>query len=165
MPFCPQHWDVYCELRRERLPGLDLLGAVAVPEMVFDRDGIEEVPDVRAAIRGGQPVPQFFNESTKGYTARRKLVVEMYGGRCVCCGEDDPMLLDLDHVYGRGNLDRGLGIDVLQDAIERFREGKYRLLCAYCHRTISRRGRCEPRTQHVTHAGANRERPAARGAR
>jgi hypothetical protein len=33
----------------------------------------------------------------------RKAVLEMYGGKCVCCGEDHIEFLCLDHIAGGGN--------------------------------------------------------------
>lgn len=30
----------------------------------------------------------------------RAAVLEAYGGRCSCCGEDEPLLMTVDHVYG-----------------------------------------------------------------
>ena len=36
----------------------------------------------------------------------RKLVIENYGGRCRCCGEDEYKFLSLDHVNNDGNKHR-----------------------------------------------------------
>ena len=35
----------------------------------------------------------------------KKLIIEGYGGRCVCCGVDAPVLLCIDHVEGGGRKD------------------------------------------------------------
>jgi len=39
---------------------------------------------------------------TKWRAALRKQVFDHYGQRCVCCGEDNPAFLSLDHVNGDG---------------------------------------------------------------
>jgi len=155
MPFCPEHWGVYCMLRRERLP---LLGSLGEVEVLTEAVEVKEGAPVKATVTGHKQIPSWFGD--RAHTARRSFVVEMYGGRCVCCGEEDPVQLDLDHVAGRGGTDREIGIDVLQDAVERFAQGKYRLLCAYCHRNVTRRGRCEPRERvRGQHVGAHRAKP------
>jgi len=33
---------------------------------------------------------------------RRKVVIETYGGRCVCCGESEPLFLSIDHINEDG---------------------------------------------------------------
>lgn len=38
---------------------------------------------------------------------RRDLAVSLLGGRCVCCGEDNPMFLQFDHINNDGARDRG----------------------------------------------------------
>jgi hypothetical protein len=37
---------------------------------------------------------------------RRAKAIEAYGGRCVCCGESEPVFLALDHVKGDGKAHR-----------------------------------------------------------
>lgn len=35
--------------------------------------------------------------------ARKKRVLEHYGGKCMCCEEAEPIFLAMDHIYGGGN--------------------------------------------------------------
>ena len=46
-------------------------------------------------------------ERMRGYTRRlRKEAVKVLGGKCVVCGEDDPDVLQIDHIYGGGTEER-----------------------------------------------------------
>lgn len=36
----------------------------------------------------------------------RKTALALYGGKCACCGEVEPMFLSFDHIEGRGKQDR-----------------------------------------------------------
>jgi hypothetical protein len=46
---------------------------------------------------------EFVNAKQKQYRNElRNQVLNAYGGVCVCCGENNPAFLTIDHVYGRG---------------------------------------------------------------
>lgn len=34
---------------------------------------------------------------------RRKRILDHYGGKCICCGETEPIFLSIDHIDGGGN--------------------------------------------------------------
>ena len=36
----------------------------------------------------------------------RDLCIQHYGSMCICCGENNPMFLSLDHIDGGGNIHR-----------------------------------------------------------
>lgn len=40
------------------------------------------------------------------YKGNRRAVLKMYGGKCACCGEIEPLFLDVDHVHGGGTQHR-----------------------------------------------------------
>ena len=40
------------------------------------------------------------------YKGNRLKVLLMYGGKCACCGETEPLFLDIDHVEGGGTQHR-----------------------------------------------------------
>ena len=47
--------------------------------------------------------------SLRGKRRARKLrlkIVSVYGGKCVCCGEDEPYFLTIDHINGGGKVHR-----------------------------------------------------------
>lgn len=71
----------------------------------------------------------------KDYRIRiRKTVIEMYGGKCVRCGESDYRCLQLDHIHGGGIKElRSYGgtISVYLKALKH--PEKYQLLCANCN--------------------------------
>lgn len=63
----------------------------------------------------------------------RKQALDALGGKCVRCGEDDPIVLHLDHIAGDGGADKRK-----RSSWERLRAvpnevDRYQLLCANCH--------------------------------
>jgi hypothetical protein len=68
----------------------------------------------------------------------KKMVIEAYGGRCVCCGEDNPIFLSMDHIDNDGNKHRaegvGCGNKFYQWLIRNnFPKDNYQLLCFNCN--------------------------------
>ena len=69
------------------------------------------------------------------YTQRRKAQIHnLLGGKCKHCGEKDPRVLQIDHVYGDGAQERREGLTRMQlyRSIERETK-RYQLLCANCN--------------------------------
>lgn len=68
----------------------------------------------------------------------RRQAIAILGGRCVRCGIDDPIVLDIDHKHGGGNIRRKLG-EHHRMLERRIIAGTadladYQILCANCHR-------------------------------
>jgi hypothetical protein len=69
----------------------------------------------------------------------RKRVVQKYGGRCVCCGESNSLLLNIDHVNGDGKYERAFdkGGNIYSGFLSRLdREpvsSRYQILCFNCN--------------------------------
>jgi hypothetical protein len=76
---------------------------------------------------------------------RRETVLEHYGGRCACCGEDSYEFLALDHANGGGEQHRaevGQGSNMIAWIIDNdFPEG-FRILCHNCNQAIGYYGAC-----------------------
>ena len=81
--------------------------------------------------------PQF--EKARRVKIRKKLketLLEMYGRRCVCCGENEEEFLCLDHVNGGGARHRKVASmdSIYRQAIKETPEsGNYRILCFNCN--------------------------------
>lgn len=65
-------------------------------------------------------------------------VIAEYGGRCVCCGESEPMFLTIDHIYGGGASHRreiGGGSNTLYKFLKRnnYPKDDFQLLCFNCN--------------------------------
>lgn len=63
----------------------------------YNRRWREANPDKVAAWR-----PKAAKRTREAYRLKRLEVMEAYGGKCVCCSEDEPVFLTLDHEHGRG---------------------------------------------------------------
>jgi hypothetical protein len=66
----------------------------------------------------------------------REQVIEAYGGGCAICGEQDPELLQLDHVRGYGSRERKTvrGRRFYRQLIRQGYATSIQLLCVSCHR-------------------------------
>lgn len=67
---------------------------------------------------------------------KRQQVLDAYGGKCVCCNENNPAFLAIDHINNDGSLDRNKGIRSQQLIIKIIRENfpdKYQILCHNCN--------------------------------
>lgn len=72
------------------------------------------------------------------YRARlRAEMLAAYGGACKCCGERQPLFLQLDHINNDGHLDRKVHRTSNKLIAHLKREGwpqdRYQLLCANCN--------------------------------
>lgn len=83
----------------------------------------------------------------------RERAFQGYGGRCVCCGEDDINTLELDHVNNDGSSHRkelgGAGASTYAWAIDNGFPDRLQLLCGSCHRAKTRLGDCSYRQSIV----------------
>lgn len=81
---------------------------------------------------------EYSRRGAKAYRDRlRKLVIDAYGGKCVCCGETIFAFLVLDHVNGGGTAERrthgGRSIQAYRDARNRGYPPDYQVLCHNCN--------------------------------
>lgn len=66
----------------------------------------------------------------------RKIVIETYGYRCVCCGLSEYELFDMDHINNDGYIERRTGKEMMKWIIDQgFPRDKYQILCKNCNRT------------------------------
>ncbi len=107
--------------------------------------GITRTPEVRA------------REIARNISYRLQ-AIELYGGKCDCCGEQRKGILTFDHIngYKKGDKGRG-GIHLVHSVLKEYTtsgypNGKYRLLCWNCNTSISRYGYCphKPRPIELT---------------
>lgn len=76
--------------------------------------------------------------------ALRAEMLAAYGGACACCGESEPIFLDLDHVDNDGAAHRrevGNNTQVmLQLKRDGWPRGRFQLLCCNCNQGKARNG-------------------------
>ena len=76
----------------------------------------------------------------------RRQIIKVYGGKCKCCGEKNAEFLSLDHIKGKGKLDRARcsksPSGFLRYVIKKKYPKKYRLLCHNCNLSIGFYGYC-----------------------
>jgi hypothetical protein len=84
----------------------------------------------------------------------RRQFLEMYGNRCMCCGETDRILLTLDHVKNDGKHERSEGGSKqrlsYKRATQRYDPERYQILCYNCNIGKARNnGVCPHKTRKV----------------
>lgn len=81
----------------------------------------------------------------------KKEMIEAYGGKCVCCGELEPIFLQLDHIYNDGNIERRKCGNHLVEWQNLKNNGwpkeRHQLLCANCNYGKLRNGGICPHQQ------------------
>jgi hypothetical protein len=73
----------------------------------------------------------------------REQILAAYGNACECCGETEPLFLEIDHVNGDGQQHRskvGSVTASYRDIVWREFPTDYRLLCANCNHGRYRNG-------------------------
>jgi hypothetical protein len=86
--------------------------------------------------------------ASKKYSARlREQVLQAYGGKCACCGENNHVFLAIDHVYGGGTKELTAGNSTnlyrrLRDL--GFPKDDYQCLCHNCNWAKHITGGCCP---------------------
>lgn len=82
----------------------------------------------------------------------RKEMIDAYGGKCTCCGESEPIFLQLDHINNDGNVERrkhGNHVVEWQELKKRnWPKENHQLLCANCnHGKRMNNGICPHKTK------------------
>lgn len=82
------------------------------------------------------------------YHARLRLeMLNAFGRKCSCCGEEHPFLLTLEHVLGR---DKGRPLNTYREILRAKRSGwdrsKYQCLCMSCNFAKGKYGQCPHRS-------------------
>ena len=82
------------------------------------------------------------NESTRIWQKAhirklRKEMIEAYGGKCCCCGETEPIFMQLDHINNDGSIERRRYGNHVVEWQELKKTGwpknRHQLLCANCN--------------------------------
>ncbi len=74
----------------------------------------------------------------KKQAENRAKIYEAYGGKCACCGEDNPKFLTVDHVESNGHAERKSGrytngSQFYNSIVKRNFPSDYQLLCYNCN--------------------------------
>src|SRR3954454_8102912 len=82
----------------------------------------------------GAPRRGYITQS-KYRTSLREAILELYGNKCICCGQTNKKYLELDHINNDGNLHRRNGSSAYyRDILTKGSKHPIQLLCANCHR-------------------------------
>ena len=89
---------------------------------------------------------KYLDKVKKRWEERKAEAIKQMGGKCLCCGESNPIFLCLDHIKGNGRRDyqkAGGPHGVWKRAIaEGLPPDKYRLLCWNCNAALGMYGYC-----------------------
>lgn len=69
----------------------------------------------------------------RAWAKLRNQAIEFLGGCCTDCGNDDPLVLQLDHKHGDGWRDRGVDHHRDGPAVAMSEPERFELRCANCH--------------------------------
>jgi hypothetical protein len=101
--------------------------------------------------------PEKFKYSRKNYPKhkeskldyQRKLTkrykqefLDMYGGRCSCCGQTLPDFLTIEHKLGQEKSTRRTGLVAYRDSVKEYRPDLYEILCWNCNCAKGKLGYC-----------------------
>ena len=76
------------------------------------------------------------------YHRLRATLISGYGSKCACCGETQPLFLEIDHVNGGGSKDfkENYSATVYRRIVKEGFPTEYQLLCANCNKGRFRNG-------------------------
>ncbi len=80
--------------------------------------------------------------SRRSYRRARNLFIEMYGGKCICCGESIVEFLSLHHVKGQIGKKKQSARAAYSEASKKYSPEKFEILCHNCNQAIGYSGYC-----------------------
>lgn len=90
----------------------------------------------------------------------RKKFIDMYGGKCDCCGIEDIDVLSMEHINRDGAQARRERTSMTEYrlAIKTYQPEKYKILCRNCNSGGHINGDCPHKTSLITDSHARRQR-------
>lgn len=82
------------------------------------------------------------------YLNKRSAFLEMYGGKCVCCGESIAEFLTIEHKLGQKGKKRESAYKAYSNATEDYNPDIYEILCYNCNCAKGKLGYC-PHTKSL----------------
>lgn len=118
-----------------------------VPEEVRRDNAVRAAEWNRANLERRREISR---DSARRYRARiRAQVLEAYGGKCACCGDENEVFLTIDHINGDGaEHRRALGGRTRANRVylwlidHGFPQEGFRILCRNCQEAYYRLGTC-----------------------
>lgn len=80
--------------------------------------------------------------NAKNYRAKRVAFLDMYGGKCACCGESIEEFLTIEHIHGQRGQKRVSPYKAYKTAVENYDPTTYEILCMNCNHAKGRYGYC-----------------------
>lgn len=78
----------------------------------------------------------------KYYKEVKEKFIQMYGGKCVCCGETTFYFLTIEHKLGQIRATKETGARAYRKAIQEYRPDLYEILCWNCNCAEGQLGYC-----------------------
>jgi hypothetical protein len=98
----------------------------------------------RTKRKYGITLPHTCNPSDRRaiYKEMRRIVIEHYGGKCFCCGEEIYEFLAIDHVYGTTKVTRMVGAELYRFILKNNFPADFRVSCHNCNMSRGVYGYC-----------------------
>ena len=101
----------------------------------------------RLAQRERDQRPEVLEARRQRMIEKRRLVIEHYGGKCLCCGMSELKFLTIDHTTRDGAAHRReepAARELYSWLVKNdFPDGgRFRVLCVYCHHAVTHYGAC-----------------------
>lgn len=115
---------------------------------------VEKAHRVATALHWNKANPERVKKTNRAWYAKIKAnTIAHYGGMCVCCGEDNPMFLTMDHVKNDGAAHRkgdGRGKSLWWWAFKHGYPDSLQLMCYNCNCAKGHLGYCPHEKEDYT---------------
>lgn len=85
---------------------------------------------------------KYSERSSNQYKSKREKFIDMYGNKCVCCGESHKEFLTIEHKLGQKGKKKEYSIKSYVLAIKEYQPDIYEILCMNCNHSKGTKGYC-----------------------
>lgn len=106
------------------------------------RERNKEAIKIKAKERYKNSKKQKMDYQRKLTREYKQAFLDMYGGKCACCGESLFDFLTIEHRQGQQKITRRTGLVAYRDSVKEYRPDLYEVLCWNCNCAKGKLGYC-----------------------